>query len=176
MDLDATPLPRSRPRSIASSITASEASSRSKTSSAKKQMMNLKRSDGGGIKYELLRPETVPQVAKPFFIDMAKIERGVNTIPYALRETIRGDQGLTPEDFKQIWPDDCFQSKNDADNLPGRILSFALIKQTLARAKECEICKQDEAGWNGMVHFPLLRNIFEDNFGKQYDNITARSW
>ncbi|KAL7921157.1 hypothetical protein ACQKWADRAFT_296418 [Trichoderma austrokoningii] len=138
-------------------------------------MMNLKRSDGGAIKYELLSQETVPQIAKPFFIDMAIIERGINTIPYALRETIREDQGLIPEDFQQMWPDNCFQSKHEADNLPGRIPSFALIKQPLSRAKECEICKQDEACWNWMVHFSLLRNIFEDSFGKQYDNITARS-
>ncbi|UKZ59557.1 uncharacterized protein TrAtP1_000858 [Trichoderma atroviride] len=103
---------------------------------------------------------------------MAEIERGLNILPAALRNSIRDDQGLSQDDFERQWQYS-FKSVNKPDNLPGRIPSIAQIKIILARTTECENGKLDEASWNTMVHWPLLRLIFEDNLGKQCSDFNA---
>ncbi|UKZ79069.1 hypothetical protein TrVFT333_006820 [Trichoderma virens FT-333] len=171
-DPDATPRPGARSiPSSAPSISGSEASSISRSSSAKGQMMRLRLSDTG-IETKSLNEDSVPVDAKTLFLKMTQIERGFNILPAALRDTIRDDQRLSPDDFESQWQYS-FKPANKPDNLPGRIPSIAQIKNILARATECENGRHEEASWNAMVHFPLLRSIFEDDLGKQCDDFNA---
>ncbi|KAL7782526.1 hypothetical protein V8C37DRAFT_413883 [Trichoderma ceciliae] len=171
-DLNATPRPGARSiPSSAASFTGSEASSISRSSSAKAQMMKLRLSDTG-IETKSLNEDSVPGVAKTLFIAIKNIERGLNILPATLRETIRNDQGLSQDDFEIEWKYS-FKSANTPDNLPGRIPSIAQIETILTRATECENGRHEEASWNAMVHFPLLRLIFEDDLGKQSDDFNA---
>ncbi|KAL5082831.1 hypothetical protein Trisim1_002980 [Trichoderma cf. simile WF8] len=165
-DPDATPRPGARSiPSSAASISGSETSSLSRSSSVKGQMMRLRMS-GTGVETKSLNEDTVPAVAKPLFLTMAEIERGLNILPAALRNIIRDDQGLSQDDFESQWQYS-FKSANKPDHLPGRIPSIVQIKIILARTTKCENGKLDEASWNTMVHWPLLSLIFEDDFGEQ---------
>lgn len=172
-DADATPRPGARSiPSSAPSISGSEASSISRSSSAKGQVMRLRLSDTG-IETKSLNEDSVPVVAKTLFLTMTQIERGFNILPAALRDTIKDGQRLSPDDFESQWQ---YSFTNKPDTLPGRIPRIAQIKNILVRATECENSRHEEASWNAMVHFPLLRLIFEDDLGKQYDDFNAMLW
>ncbi|KAL7908045.1 hypothetical protein GGI35DRAFT_52865 [Trichoderma velutinum] len=123
-DLDATPRPGARSiPSSAASLSGSEASSISRLSSAKGQMMRLRLSDTG-IETKSLNEDSVPVVAKLLFLTMAEIERGLNILPDALRGTIKDDQGLSLDEFERKWRYS-FKPANKPDTLPGRIPSIA---------------------------------------------------
>ncbi|KAK0755583.1 hypothetical protein N5P37_011825 [Trichoderma harzianum] len=154
-DPDATPRPGARSiPSSAASISGSEASSLSRSSSVKGQMMRLRMS-GTGVETKSLNEDSVPAVAKPLFLTMAEIERGLNILPAALRNIIRDDQGLSQDDFESQWQYS-FKSANKPDNLPGRIPSIVQTKIILARTTKCENGKLDEASWNTMVIGPCF--------------------
>lgn len=173
-DLDATP--RQETRSIPSSAASLSTStgSMSRSSLVKGQMMRLRPSDTG-IETKLLNADSVPAVAKPLFLTMVEIDRRLNILPDALRDTIRDDQGLSLDDFESQWQYS-FKPANKPDTLPGRIPSIAQLKIILARAIECENSRHEEASWNAMVHLTLLRLIFENDPGQQCGDFNAMIW
>ncbi|PTB49519.1 hypothetical protein M431DRAFT_534891 [Trichoderma harzianum CBS 226.95] len=106
---DGLPDPDATPRlgacsilSSAALISGSEASSLSRSLLVKGQMMRLRMS-GTGVETKSLNEDSVPAVAKPLFLTMAEIERGLNILPAALRNIIRDDQGLSQDDFESQW-------------------------------------------------------------------------
>lgn len=175
VDPDATPRPGSRsfPSSVAS-VSASEASSLSRQSSAKGQIMRLRLGDA--VEYETLNDDSVPEAAKTLFTTMTEIERGFDILPNAMRDTIKNDQRIADEDFKRSQWKYCFKSADEPDNLPGRIPSIAQIKNILAMATECDKYRHEEHSWNAMVQLPLLRLVFQNELGEQCDEFNAILW
>ncbi|KAM0485113.1 hypothetical protein ACHAPX_001089, partial [Trichoderma viride] len=173
VDPDATPRPESHsfPSSVAS-MSASEASSLSRQSSVKGQIMSLRLGDAG-VEYETLNDNSVPEAAKTLFATMTEIERGLYILPDAMRDTIKKDQGFADADFKRSQWKFCFKSADEPDNLPGRIPPPAQMKNILAMATECDRYRHEELSWNAMVQLPLLRLIFQNELGKQYDDFNA---
>lgn len=176
VDPDATPQPESRsfPSSVAS-ISASEASSLSRQSSVKGQIISLRLSDAG-VEYKTLNDSSVPEAAKTLFAAMTEIKRGLYILPDAMRDTIRKDQGFADADFKRSQWKFCFKSADEPDNLPGQIPRPAQIKNILAMATECDNYRHEELSWNAIVQLPLLQLIFQNELGKQYDDFNAMLW
>ncbi|RFU77192.1 hypothetical protein TARUN_5043 [Trichoderma arundinaceum] len=175
-DPDATPRlgSRSLPSDSGSiSRPASVASSKSRASSPKKEMMSLRLSVTG-VDLEPLTALTVPEAARALFTILKDIERGHDILPHALKLTI--EQKLKEQRMDLSEWRYAYMPEDHIDNLPGRIPSFEEVEKVLAKAMECEKFKHEEASWNHQVHLRLLEGIFENLLGGQCDDFNVMSW
>lgn len=179
LDPDATPRPPGGTRSIpspsgSSSRSTSEASSVvSGTTSAKRQMMNLRLSESG-VEYKALNVHAAPDTAQKLVSTIAEIGLAHDILPQDLKSTIMEKIRARNLDDR-IWRHS-FNPSGRTDRLPGRIPTFEEVDKVFRKANECQEFNHEEASWNNQVHLRLLESMFEEVLGGQYDDFNAVSW
>ncbi|KAM6506443.1 hypothetical protein FSOLCH5_013424 [Fusarium solani] len=146
-----TSLPAPTPTPTASD-TQSSASGRSSPS---KQLASLEISTEGVEQRKLsLADPSLPPALSDLLLELQSCSSsGVGIVSSTLRAEIR-EQAKTDATFR-VFMDHMFAAAADRDQL-GPTLPVDEATRLVEEAAECQVSKQNELGWNQMVHNPLL--------------------
>ncbi|KAF4971525.1 hypothetical protein FSARC_1661 [Fusarium sarcochroum] len=176
-DNDETPTqPRRAARSLRGSDTSSlsyKSSRASNHSSPSKMLSSLALNPAGLDRKQLdLDDPDVPGALVRFCIEMDSLSSGNCVVPAYLKPEISKLKSSTPSFMlfhpgvfddssgPTVTPDTSIESPSTSplDSQPKPMLDEIL--QLVGDAKDCHSTEQDEAGWNNLVHTPLLRSVF----------------
>ncbi|KPM42511.1 hypothetical protein AK830_g4079 [Neonectria ditissima] len=147
--------------SRASSASASQTSSLSRSSSPlKRQIMRL-HLDNTGLELRQLKVEAPPNPQAGELLEtLLDISRGLEFLPDDRRAEILGSPALRGKPGRE-WRF-AFKSASELGNLPGRMPSPEEVALVYEWASVCHDIGNEEAGWNEEVHHRLLEAVFRE--------------